>query len=65
MDARHAGVADFLAPEGYLARHGGYAAGGALGDALDGLGDFAGPIGRVVGALFLDVEVFGVFAHDD
>ena len=63
VDAGGAGGADLLAAEGDLAGHGGDARAGALGDALDGLGDLA--LGGVVCLFLLDVEVLGVFPDND
>lgn len=59
-----AGVADLLPAEGNVAGHGGDAEGGALRDALDGLGDAAG-LGGLARRLLLDVEVLGVLADND
>jgi hypothetical protein len=56
-------VADALSPGRDLAGHVGDAVAGALGDALDGLGDLA--VGTIVGLLLLDVQVLGVLADDD
>ena len=56
-------LADLLPPQRNLASHGSDAERGALGDALDGLCDLA--VGRVVRLLLLDVEILGVFAHND
>ena len=65
VDAGGAGGADLVAAQGNVAGHGGDAERGLLGDALDGLGDLAGAVGGVEGALVLDVQVFGVLAHND
>ena len=58
-------MAHLLPAEGDVTRHGGDAAAGAGADAFDGFGDLAVAVGVRVGLFFLDVEVFGVFAHDD
>lgn len=63
VDGGGAGGADLLAAQGNVAGHGGDAVRGALGDALDGLGDLA--VGGVAGRLLLDVEVLGVLADND
>lgn len=55
--------ADVLAAEGNLTGDGGDAAGGALGNALDGLGNFA--VGALSGALLLHVKVLGVLADNN
>lgn len=65
VDAGRAGVSDLLSAQGDFARHAGDAVRGALGDAFDGFGDLAAAVGGGVGFFFLDVEVLGVFAHDD
>lgn len=59
-----AGGAEGLPAQRDVACHRGDAVGGVLGDAFDGFGDF-GAVGGGVGAFFLDVEVFCVFADDD
>lgn len=58
-------VAKFLPLESNGAGHGGYTVAGALGDAFDRFGDFAGAIWGREGALFFYVEIFCVFADDD
>lgn len=63
VDAGGASLAELLAAHGDVAGHGGDAEGGAVGDALDGLGNLA--IGAVKGPLVLDVEVLGVLADND
>ena len=55
--------ADVLAAESNLTGDGGDAHGGALGDALDSLGNLA--VGALSGALLLHVQVLGVLADDD
>jgi len=65
VDAGRAGVADLLSAQGDFARHARDAVRGALGDAFDGFGDLAAAVGGGVRLFFLDVEVLGVFAHDD
>lgn len=59
------GVSKLLSPQGDLTGHDGDTVTGALGDALDSLGDFPRAVGRFEGAFFLDVEVLGVLADDD
>lgn len=58
-------IADLLPAQCNVPGHSGDAVARALGDALDGLGDFAGAVGGVVGALFFDIEVLGVLADND
>ncbi|KAI4127991.1 MAG: hypothetical protein LQ341_006733 [Variospora aurantia] len=60
-----AGIAYGLPAQGDFPCHGGDAARCAFRDAFDRLGDLAGAVGGVKGAFLLDVEVLGVFAHDD
>lgn len=65
MDAARAAEAHCLPALGDAARHGGDAVARAARDALNGLGDRAavGPVGAR--RLLLDVQVLGVFAHND
>lgn len=56
-------LADLLAAQRNVASHGGNAERGLFGDALDGLGNLA--LGGVAGGFLLDVQVLGVFAHND
>lgn len=55
--------ADLLAAQGDLARDGGNAGRGALGDALDGFRHLA--LGCLLGLLLLHVQVLGVLADND
>lgn len=63
VDAGATVLADLLAAQRNVTRHGSNAKRGLFGDALDGLGDLA--LGGVAGGLLLDVEILGVLADND
>ena len=65
LTARLSILAHPLSPHGNLASYGSNASTGFGADALDRFGDLPVAVGGIVGALFLDVEVFGVLADDD